>query len=54
MSETMIDTDGIGLAAPQVHVSKQVIIFKIPKNETNSDNNQIEITAIINISHEPR
>ena len=28
MSETMIDAKGIGLAAPQVHINKQIIILK--------------------------
>ena len=47
MSETMIDAKGIGLAAPQVHVSKQIIIFRLlDENETEDD--QIKITALIN------
>ena len=33
MSETMLDYKGIGLAAPQVHVSKQIIIFRILDNQ---------------------
>ena len=49
MSETMLDAKGIGLAAPQVHISKQVIIFRIPKTEEEErKNNTIEITALIN------
>ena len=47
MTETMLDAKGIGLAAPQVHISKQVIIFRIPKSEE-EENNTIEITALIN------
>ena len=31
MIETMEDADGAGLAAPQVHVSKRVVIFHVPK-----------------------
>ena len=27
MIETMVDASGIGLAAPQVHISKRIIIF---------------------------
>lgn len=30
MIETMIDADGAGLAAPQVHVSRRVVIFEVP------------------------
>ena len=48
MSETMLDAQGIGLAAPQVHVSKQVIIFRVPKEENNTKDIPIEITALIN------
>ena len=28
MTETMLDAKGIGLAAPQVHLSEQIIIFR--------------------------
>ena len=49
MTETMLDAKGIGLAAPQVHISKQVLIFRIPKEEEEErKNNNIEITALIN------
>ena len=34
MIETMFDSNGIGLAAPQVHVSKQVMIFRILEEES--------------------
>ena len=33
MTETMIDAKGIGLAAPQVHIIKQIIIFRVPEEE---------------------
>ncbi len=45
MSETMIDYNGIGLAAPQVHLSKRIIIFRNPDNE---DKERIQITPLIN------
>ena len=32
MVDTMDDANGLGLAAPQVHVSKRVVIFQSPKN----------------------
>ncbi len=47
MSETMLDYKGIGLAAPQVHVSKQIIIFRI-LDDQEKENNEIKITALIN------
>ena len=50
MSETMLDANGIGLAAPQVHVSKQLMIFRVPEEEEENDtiDKSIEITALIN------
>ena len=45
MTETMLDAKGIGLAAPQVHISKQIIIFRTPEEEEEKD---IKITALIN------
>ena len=50
MSETMIDYNGIGLAGPQVHISKRVIIFRNP--ETN-DGQKIKITPLINPTFKP-
>ena len=31
MWETLADIGGAGLAAPQVHVSKRVVVFHVPK-----------------------
>ena len=45
MTETMLDAKGIGLAAPQVHINKQIIIFRDPDEENQTD---IKITALIN------
>ena len=47
MSRTMLDYKGIGLAAPQVHVSKRIIIFRILNNQE-KENNEIKISALIN------
>ena len=47
MSETMIDYKGIGLAAPQVHISKQIIIFRI-FDELEKESNDIKINVLIN------
>ena len=46
MSETMLEAKGIGLAAPQIHVSRRIIIFQNPENIT--EDSKIEITALIN------
>ena len=45
MSETMIDYCGIGLAAPQVHLSERIIIFRNPDLE---EKDKIQITPLIN------
>ena len=45
MSETMLDANGIGLAAPQVHINKQIIIFRAPEE---NQEKEIRITALIN------
>ena len=50
MSETMIDYSGIGLAAPQVHLSKRIIIFRNPDIE---EKEKIQITPLINPVYEP-
>ncbi|PPR46668.1 MAG: Peptide deformylase [Alphaproteobacteria bacterium MarineAlpha5_Bin9] len=47
MAETMIEYNGIGLAAPQVHVSKQIIIFRNLENK-DVDEKNIQITPLIN------
>ena len=48
MTETMIDAKGIGLAAPQVHVNKQIIIFKMFNESEDHKDNEIQVTALIN------
>ena len=48
MTETMLDAKGIGLAGPQVHVSKQVTIFRVPEEESEVKDEPIKITVLIN------
>ena len=45
MTETMLDAKGVGLAAPQIHIKKQIIIFRTPEEEKEQE---IKITALIN------
>ena len=45
MSETMLDANGIGLAAPQVHLNHRMFIFRDPDIE---DNENINISVLIN------
>ena len=45
MTETMLDAKGIGLAAPQIHINRQIVIFRDPEED---DKKKIKITALIN------
>tara|TARA_Y100000996_G_C22217035_1_gene517881 strand:+ start:14 stop:553 length:540 start_codon:yes stop_codon:yes gene_type:complete len=47
MTTTMLDANGIGLAAPQVHIGKAIIIFRNFEEE-NEEKKEIKITALIN------
>ena len=46
MTETMLDANAIGLAAPQVHINKRIFVYQNPDTVTNESN--IKITALIN------
>ncbi|RJX30765.1 MAG: peptide deformylase [Oxalobacter sp.] len=48
MFETMADADGAGLAAPQIGVDLQVVIFGFEKNERYPDAEAIPRTILIN------
>ena len=51
MLDTLEDAGGIGLAAPQVHVSKRVVIFFIPKGRDGGE--ALPLTVMINPVIEP-
>lgn len=60
MYETMIDADGTGLAAPQIHVSKRVMLFMADRAEEGDeggneapDTDFAPMTALINPVWEP-
>jgi len=46
--ETMIEYDGAGLAAPQVHVSQQILTFQVDGNPRYPDAETIPLTVLIN------
>ena len=48
MLETMADADGAGLAAPQVHVSKRVVIYGAEENPRYPDAESVPLTVLIN------
>ena len=59
MVETMIDANGAGLAAPQVHVSLRVVVFQAPSQRSDpgvSDDEAFEhgtpLTVLVNPQYE--
>ena len=48
MIETMHEYDGAGLAANQVHVSRQIAIIEVAKNPRYPDAPEIPLTVLIN------
>ncbi len=59
MLETLEDIGGVGLAAPQVHVSRRVVIFEVPAERAARDGNGeappdgLAMTVLINPVIEP-
>lgn len=47
MAETMIDADGAGLAAPQVHVPLRLVMFHVPGQRA-TDDRTVPLTVLIN------
>ena len=55
MVATMQDAGGVGLAAPQVHVAKRVIVISSPRDRGDEDGEATEfspVTAIVNPTFE--
>ena len=48
MFETMDDHDGAGLAAPQVHVSRRIVIYGVEANPRYPDAEAVPLTALVN------
>jgi peptide deformylase len=48
MAETLVDSGGIGLAAPQIHESLRVILVSVPAGRTEEEESETPITALIN------
>jgi len=53
MRETLADSGGIGLAAPQVHESTRVILVSVPDHRREGEEPAQRITALINPELEP-
>jgi peptide deformylase len=54
MIETMVDAPGIGLAAPQVHVAKRLVVFQVPgaragtPDSESGEEGPVPLTVLIN------
>ena len=48
MIDTMREYDGVGLAAPQVHVSKQIAVIEVDENRRYPGEKAIPLTVLIN------
>lgn len=60
MVDTMADAGGVGLAAPQVHVSLRVVLFFVPRGRADDleipeeiSNGPVPLTVLINPEIEP-
>ena len=48
MLETMAEYDGVGLAAPQVHVSQRLVVYGVAANPRYPDAPPIPLTVLVN------
>lgn len=48
MIETMYEYDGVGLAAPQIYVSKQIAVIEVSNNRRYPGHGSIPLTILIN------
>src|SRR5215475_16214948 len=56
MVETMIDANGAGLAAPQVHVPLRIVVFQAPEGRTDpgfSESERFDHTAPLTVLINP-
>ena len=51
MIETMREHGGVGLAAPQVHVARRVIVFEVEKNPRYPSAPSLPLTILVNPSY---
>jgi len=48
MIETMHEYDGVGLAAPQIHISQQIAVLEVAKNPRYPDAPSVPLTVLVN------
>lgn len=51
MIETMLDAPGVGLAAPQVHESRRIVVFRVPADRSGGES--LAPTILLNPVVEP-
>lgn len=49
MIETMREYEGVGIAAPQVHVSRQIAVIEATDNRRYPDAPEIPLTVLVNL-----
>jgi peptide deformylase len=53
MIETMLDAPGIGLAAPQVHVGRRLVVVRVPAHRAGPDEEPVGPLVLVNPEIEP-
>ena len=53
MIETMLDAPGIGLAAPQIHVGRRLIVLYVPAERAGPEEEPVGTTVLVNPELEP-
>ncbi|GIW41016.1 MAG: peptide deformylase [Candidatus Binatia bacterium] len=48
MIETMREYDGAGLAAPQVHVSRRIVVYEVEENRRYPDADPVPLRVLVN------
>ncbi len=48
MTETLADSGGVGLAAPQVHVPLRLVIFHVPGSRAGAEGGSVPLTVLVN------
>jgi len=53
MIETLADSGGVGLAAPQVHVPLRVVLIGVPEQRAEEDEDALPLSVLVNPVVEP-
>ena len=53
MIETMLDAQGIGLAAPQVHVGRRLVVLRASPERRAADEEPVRVSVLVNPEIEP-